>query len=862
MSPAPTAELTLQIVGVLALGSLVIVALAALMARAFGAGWQRPIWQMTFIALSVLIVAELSGAANAGVRYGRDAWRAFASLLPEKREEPRIREVRTQPLRPVTEAPRRAPLQGIEAAAPAVPGFRRPEPTLDREESYHAVPVAWASRSAPQPPRAALGPGWPVLLWGAGALVLFGRIVIAHGLLLYLRLRRTALGPSECPVDIRRLGRDLGVRRPVTVLRARGLTGPLAFGLRRPVILVPSHFLDEFDAAQQRVVLTHELAHLAQRDPLWLCFSELVRAVLWWHPAVWWARRRLHDACELAADDATRAVPDGPRVLAECLVALGRLSKQRSLAGSVAVFGLRTGPKLGRRVERLLKSGNARAHVPHPVAVHATRSLMPLVLVFASLTTTPWARSHVPEGGSPMRILEHSWRGSLVALTFAAMVPLTIQAFDDDDAPSKIALEALLESAMDRETLNAALEKSDKAPWSSTQATGAPDTPQPGDHPTAWASATEDGQLEWLLLEFADAAVPARVDIHETCNPGAVFCVSVIPENGREMIAWSGTDPTSVESSSGVSKIALDCSSPVRKVRIFLDSERVPGWNEIDAVALVSESGASQWAVSATASSVYASGEPSANPWTAHSVVTQELFPSVRFEPEPFRMGFRTLEYEPLGTEVKGFGPEQATGAPDTHRPGDHGTAWAPKTRNGGVEWLQLSYGKPVSADGVVIYATHHPGAVVRVTFIGDDGAETELWSGEDPTAPEAAMGVSFIPLDGVTVECIRIYLDCSKVSGWNEIDAVGLVSGDTTHWASSATASSTYKGTRSAGLAVAEPWRAAKLDFQQLGAGRYRAVFDDAPGEDAEVEELRREVERLRGIIKELEDGLKKTPR
>jgi hypothetical protein len=37
-------------------------------------------------------------------------------------------------------------------------------------------------------------------------------------------------------------------------------------------------------------------------------------------------------------------------------------------------------------------------------------------------------------------------------------------------------------------------------PWSPSQATGAPDTPYPGDQRTAWASATTDAQPEWLLL--------------------------------------------------------------------------------------------------------------------------------------------------------------------------------------------------------------------------------------------------------------------------------------------------------------------------------------------------------------------------
>ena len=44
----------------------------------------------------------------------------------------------------------------------------------------------------------------------------------------------------------------------------------------------------------------------------------------------------------------------------------------------------------------------------------------------------------------------------------------------------------------------------------------------------------------------------------------------------------------------------------IGRVRIELDSPGVNGWNEIDAVGLLDESGVTHWATSATASSTYA----------------------------------------------------------------------------------------------------------------------------------------------------------------------------------------------------------------------------------------------------------------
>jgi hypothetical protein len=142
------------------------------------------------------------------------------------------------------------------------------------------------------------------------------------------------------------------------------------------------------------------------------------------------------------------------------------------------------------------------------------------------------------------------------------------------------------------------------------------------------------------------------------------------------------------------------------------------------------------------------------------------------------------------------WGPEQATGAPDTWpKSGDIGTAWASKTPDGQEEWLQLSYGSAVRPTAVLVYETYNPGALTKITAIGEDGRETELWRGSDPTTPESGKGISVVPVHPQSdVKCIKLYLDSVKVAGWNEIDAVGLVDEEgKTHWATSATASSTY---------------------------------------------------------------------
>jgi hypothetical protein len=145
-----------------------------------------------------------------------------------------------------------------------------------------------------------------------------------------------------------------------------------------------------------------------------------------------------------------------------------------------------------------------------------------------------------------------------------------------------------------------------KRNWGPEQATGEPDTEMAGDIVTAWASASQDGQEEWLMLQYENFVTPTAVLVHETYNPGALYRVTVFKPDGEEVEVWKGTDPTPTDSGLGVSEIPVKVNFKTNRVKIYLDSPSVPGWNEIDAVGLRDKTKTTQWAVAAEASSTYA----------------------------------------------------------------------------------------------------------------------------------------------------------------------------------------------------------------------------------------------------------------
>ena len=142
--------------------------------------------------------------------------------------------------------------------------------------------------------------------------------------------------------------------------------------------------------------------------------------------------------------------------------------------------------------------------------------------------------------------------------------------------------------------------------WGPEQATGAPDVRAAGDHQAAWASLTEDGQPEWLLLEYAESVSIAKVKVCENYCPGALCKVTVFDDAGKEIEAWAGKDPTPATAPMGTSEIVFKTAYKSNRIKIYLDSVAIRGWNEIDAVGVVHGAGKTLWAVKASASSTYA----------------------------------------------------------------------------------------------------------------------------------------------------------------------------------------------------------------------------------------------------------------
>lgn len=192
-----------------------------------------------------------------------------------------------------------------------------------------------------------------------------------------------------------------------------------------------------------------------------------------------------------------------------------------------------------------------------------------------------------------------------------------------------------------------------KRAWGPEQATGAPDTATAGDFQTAWASLLPDGGPEWLQVEFPKPVVLGEVRIRETFNPGAISKITAFLNNQEEVLLWQGESNAPPAPSDMVVK--PDSRVLSNRIKVYLDTTRVQGWNEIDAVELVGEDGSRQWASSATASSTYA--EKAAAPAPQISNTSQQnasASPSSKGFAGDWDTSFGKMKLEVSGDSVRG----------------------------------------------------------------------------------------------------------------------------------------------------------------------------------------------------------------
>ena len=279
-------------------------------------------------------------------------------------------------------------------------GRLAPTAAFDTPLNYGAI-----IESASVPETIHLGTTRSATRLGPGLLHLLGMLSLGAGIIATTQLIRVArqtrrlaslrgafrpVVDSEIASYTNLLARELDLPRPVTVFEGPNSITPCTFGCLRPSVVVPRSLLTNVDAL--RIVLEHELTHVARSDYRAGWLEQIIASVFAIHPLTARLRQRIAELREICCDAA---------VLNRRRVSPG------AYARTILQFGART---------------TVPVTIPAPMIVHPKSNLK---------TRIDAMKNHKYES-----TLLRRWTVAALALVVPAMMAACSARVDDDAARS------------------------------------------------------------------------------------------------------------------------------------------------------------------------------------------------------------------------------------------------------------------------------------------------------------------------------------------------------------------------------------------------------------------------------------------
>ena len=290
---------------------------------------------------------------------------------------------------PASSFPLRAQSDQVPAAALRDPGADRQQLEVGTLGSRIPDPGSRLRPHSPASRGSASSSTILLTVWLAGALLILARL--AAGIIAVRWMSRRTERVTDAPwlQQARSLAASLGISPRIVFLRSTAAAMPMAWGILRPAVLMPSA-ADAWPAERLRIVLLHELAHVKRRDCLTHMLAQVSCALHWFNPLAWIAARRVRTERERACDDLVLAAGTRGPDYADQLIEIARVMRSGRfpavLAGASLAMAHRS--ELEGRLLAILDPSVPRAGLSRVRALGATSAFALAVMPLASMQ--PW----------------------------------------------------------------------------------------------------------------------------------------------------------------------------------------------------------------------------------------------------------------------------------------------------------------------------------------------------------------------------------------------------------------------------------------------------------------------------------------
>ena len=227
-------------------------------------------------------------------------------------------------------------------------------------------------------------PGLVLLLWAAGLLFVAMRLAAGLARLAWISAHSKPLIEDDWTHPVLTISQRLKITRPVRILQCGNKVAmPVTWGIFRPLIIFPA-VAPEWSEKRRRIVLSHELAHIARWDWFLQICAELACGFYWFHPFAWIAAGRLRQESECSCDDCVLNFGIEPSEYANQLLDLARTLENSGRTCSAAL-ALARPSNLERRFAAMLNRSTSRRRLSPGATFLTTLSALCLLLPLAAL---------------------------------------------------------------------------------------------------------------------------------------------------------------------------------------------------------------------------------------------------------------------------------------------------------------------------------------------------------------------------------------------------------------------------------------------------------------------------------------------
>ncbi|MFA6244217.1 MAG: M56 family metallopeptidase [Candidatus Hydrogenedentales bacterium] len=180
-------------------------------------------------------------------------------------------------------------------------------------------------------------------VWLAGAVTVVTTMIMQGRSLAKRVARQRLVVEPKVLEQIEDCKQRMGVNTWLAVVVTPCVEGPALLGAIRPRLLLPPALLESAPSEHLRYVFLHELAHLKRGDILIGWLVNVLLAVHWFNPLLWWARNRVAADRELACDAHVLSVLDSEERRGYGHALLDQFQKFRPPAWSPGLAGVLEG---------------------------------------------------------------------------------------------------------------------------------------------------------------------------------------------------------------------------------------------------------------------------------------------------------------------------------------------------------------------------------------------------------------------------------------------------------------------------------------------------------------------------------------